>query len=362
MTRIKRWLVVSALVVLALAVGGFLFAWSGIYNVAASRGHWPAVKWMLSFAMSNSVERRALFVDAPRLDDPDMIALGGEHFRTGCAPCHGGGGRIPSPIAQHMLPPPPDLTIVSRRWNDRELFWIVMHGIKYTGMPAWIAQTRDDEVWAVVAYLKTLDSRAATIEKTKVIPPDAKRDTALFAALTCGMCHGGPEGGPVSSLVPMLHGQSPEYLAASLRAYANGERNSGIMQPVAAELSRAEADSLANYYASLTLPPAASRVVSDVELISLGQTLALEGRPQDGIPACESCHGARALAAYPRLSGLTARYIASQLRLWREDRRSLLGASAIMAPIAQRLSDKQIEAVAAFYASDGDDRQGRASQ
>ena len=110
MTRIKKWLVRSALVVLALAGAGFLFAWSGLYNVAASRGHWPAVEWVLSFVMSNSVERRALFVEAPLLDDRDMIALGAGHYRTGCAPCHGGASRPPSPITLHMLPPPPDLT------------------------------------------------------------------------------------------------------------------------------------------------------------------------------------------------------------------------------------------------------------
>ena len=52
-----------------------------------------------------------------------------------------------------------------------------------------------------------------------------------------------------------------------------------------------------------------------------------------------------------RVSQVRARAISSaQLRLWREKRRVLVGASAIMAPIAERLSDEQIEAVAAFYA------------
>ena len=37
--------------------------------------------------------------------------------------------------------------------GPNELFWIVKHGIKYTGMPAWVALDRDDEVWAVVAFL-----------------------------------------------------------------------------------------------------------------------------------------------------------------------------------------------------------------
>src|SRR5690606_25016642 len=38
----------------------------------------------------------------------------------------------------------------------KALFWIVKHGLKYTAMPAWPAQQRDDEVWAVTAFLVRL--------------------------------------------------------------------------------------------------------------------------------------------------------------------------------------------------------------
>ena len=51
-----------------------------------------------------------------------------------------------SPIAMAILPPPPDLATDMRPWRDRELFWIIKNGIKYTGMPGWSAQERDDEV------------------------------------------------------------------------------------------------------------------------------------------------------------------------------------------------------------------------
>ena len=42
------------------------------------------------------------------------------------------------------------------RWNPEELLYLVKHGIKFTGMPAWTALQRDDEVWAVVAFLRAL--------------------------------------------------------------------------------------------------------------------------------------------------------------------------------------------------------------
>ena len=40
-------------------------------------------------------------------------------------------------------------------YTPGELFWIVKHGIKSTGMPAW-SDHSDDEIWATVAFLENL--------------------------------------------------------------------------------------------------------------------------------------------------------------------------------------------------------------
>ena len=40
-------------------------------------------------------------------------------------------------------------------YSDGELFWILKHGIKMAGMPAW-ADHSDDELWATVAFLRKL--------------------------------------------------------------------------------------------------------------------------------------------------------------------------------------------------------------
>ena len=55
-------------------------AWTGVYNVAASRGHWSIVEWFLAFGMRNSVATRALAITAPPLDDPDLVQLGAATF------------------------------------------------------------------------------------------------------------------------------------------------------------------------------------------------------------------------------------------------------------------------------------------
>jgi cytochrome c553 len=82
-----------------------------------------------------------------------------------------------------------------------------------------------------------------------------------------------------------------------------------------------------------------------------GEEIARRGVPAEGIPACVSCHepaGAR-YPAYPALRGQTADYIAQQLRLFRDGIRGGTAYAHIMATIARRLSDAQIDAVATYF-------------
>ena len=104
MPRLKTAIAWFAVGATALIAGAFLFAWSGLYSVAASRGHWAALDAILEFAMRSSVRTHALGIDVPDLDDPALVERGAGHFQGGCAPCHGAPGRVSSPIVHAMLP------------------------------------------------------------------------------------------------------------------------------------------------------------------------------------------------------------------------------------------------------------------
>lgn len=358
-----RWVVGMVLASLgALAAGALLLAWSGIYNIAASRGHSAIIEWFLAFGMRNSVELRARSIETPPLDRPDLYTLGAGHFYGGCAHCHGAPGTPISPIAQRMLPPPPDLSEATKQWEDKELFWIVKHGIKYTGMPAWVSQQRDDEVWAVVAFLKRLPSldaqryRELALGGLKIGQPSGReRATAegsSEAVSACARCHGAEGRRPASNLVPVLHGQPFEFLAAALLAFASGKRESGIMQPIAADMTPGAMQQVAQFYSRLA-PPAAqvTRAGGNATVIAKGRALAAEGLPSARIPPCLTCHGTDALAAYPRLAGQHAGYMTGRLRRWKNGLVSKTETEAIMAPIARLLSEQQIDEVSGYFAT-----------
>ena len=154
--------------------------WSGLYSVAASRGHWAVIEWFLTFAMRNSVKTHASAIEAPPLDNADLVTLGAGAFpqrlrllsrRAGHADQSDRAGACcrRRPISRRRC----------ATWRDRELFWIVKHGIKYTGMPAWAAQQRDDEVWALVAFLRRLPALdAQTLSRARARRPASRRRRA----------------------------------------------------------------------------------------------------------------------------------------------------------------------------------------
>jgi cytochrome c553 len=360
-SRTARRLGIAGLALLAVLAAALLTAWSGLYNISATKGHWPPIKWFLEFGMQNSVETHAMGIREPSGFDDDQVTLGAAHYHGACVACHGAPGIPIGATALRMLPPPPDLSSQVSGWRDRELFWIVKNGIKYTAMPGWVSQQRDDEVWAIVAFLKrypTLDAQAyrrLALGQLQ-IPAQGGAQVATAGAGAadgagaCARCHGSGTQGPSSKLVPTLHGQPKEFLVNALEQFASGVRPSGIMQPLAAELTSGAIAGVAAYYAALP-PPSGQITGSDAQVIARGRALAETGDQAAKLPACAGCHGAAALPAFPRLAGQNAPYVRMRLRLWKEGLSADSTTAAVMAPIARALTDAQIDDLSAYYAS-----------
>ncbi|MGI9343979.1 MAG: c-type cytochrome [Gammaproteobacteria bacterium] len=150
-------------------------------------------------------------------------------------------------------------------------------------------------------------------------------------SMPCLACHGA-EGISDHEIWPDLAGQHAEYLAKQLRDFRDGRRYDPWMSPMAIGLDDRDIDDLSVYFSQLA-----------------GMT----GGPQSAPPeamTCVACHSERAGAAsplWPSLAGQNDRYIAKQLMDFRAGRRT----DPVMAPLAQPLSDADIAAVAAHYAS-----------
>ncbi len=266
-----------------------------------------------------------------------------------------------------MTPQPPSLPSVLSEYEDAEVFYIVKHGIKFTGMPAWPAQARDDEVWAMVAFLRALPRldagsyerlvRGGTGASGEVEPlPEMAGPRTVPRAIgsSCARCHGADGAERGEGAFPKLAGQSPEYLSLSLEAYARAGRHSGVMEPHAAGLSVEEMRELALYYASLPKPPPPTPSQEMLLAIQRGEVIARRGIPTRRVPSCVSCHGpgdAPRNPVYPDLTGQYADYLVLQLELFRKQQRGGTAYAHLMHTVAANLTPEQMRDVALYYAS-----------
>lgn len=350
-----RALAVAVPLVVLLVLGG---AATGLVTITASSGHWAITEWFLHFAMRRSVVTHALLIEPPAggLDDPALILQGAGHYERGCRSCHGAPGDRMPPVPAAMTPHPPALTPRVNHWRPRELFYIVRHGVKMTGMPAWPGDGRDDEVWAVVAFLRQLPDMEADRYRELALGVgtpalDNSASAPEIVVHACARCHG-VDGLGRGAVFPPLAGQRLGYLRRALDAYAASQRHSGIMEPIAAHLNADEREQAAQYYAALAPPPAQPGV--DQQAVARGRRLAQEGNPRRHVPACAECHlpnGSRINDAYPLLAGQSARYLAQQLRLMQARRRGGSEYLHLMHEFVDDLDEQNITDVAAFFAT-----------
>ncbi|WP_431470183.1 c-type cytochrome [Sphingosinithalassobacter sp. LHW66-3] len=144
---------VGALVALILI--GLFVVLTGSYNVAATERHTTVGEWALDTNFRNSVQGHGSDITAPELT-PAMVAAGAGEYKAMCAHCHGGIGEGRAEWAQGMRPKPPALAGAADEWSASEVFWLVKHGARMTGMPAF-GDTHDDRaIWNIAAFVKQM--------------------------------------------------------------------------------------------------------------------------------------------------------------------------------------------------------------
>lgn len=171
--------------------------------------------------------------------------------------------------------------------------------------------------------------------------------------IACVQCHGMDGEGDLSGAIPRLDLQNPWYLYKSLHDYASGIRYNNIMTPVAQQLDDRAMQRVAAYYASLPALPIEARQPEDLSLLQRGGAISAVGVPERGVAACQNCHGEAGRGRppiYPVLAGQYAPYLQLQLQRWQQ---GIRGGDPlnVMRQIALQMSDEEIRAVSAYFAS-----------
>ena len=144
---------------IALCIGIALVGlaiYSGAYNVAADDPHSRLIYWLTSTVRDRSIAARASNITIPLdLSNPKRISAGAAEYDEMCSGCHLAPGLEKTEISKGLYPSAPELSSGSSL-TLAEQFWVLKHGIKMTGMPAWGPTHDDDLLWDIVAFVQKL--------------------------------------------------------------------------------------------------------------------------------------------------------------------------------------------------------------
>ncbi len=191
----------------------------------------------------------------------------------------------------------------------------------------------------------TGSSAEAADLKENISHGDAEAGKA--ASAVCAGCHGADGVAAIKSY-PNLAGQGAAYLVKQLMEFKSGARENAIMAGMVAALDQTAMENLAAYYAGL---PTAEGISASTEDLALGRDIFRGGIGAIGVPACMSCHApdgaGNDAAKFPALGGQNAEYLALALQNFRSGARAN-DPNKMMRLVAERLSDKEITALANF--------------
>jgi len=154
--RFLAGVVVGAVGVLA---AGLWFATTGRINVAATEhGGWnDRVDHWMNQVSNRSIEKHATPASNPFAGNPAAVAAGLRHYKENCLDCHGARDVNTAEFAKGLNPGPPMLDMDEpQKMSDGQLFWVISHGIRATGMPAFSPTHRPEEIWQMVSFVRHL--------------------------------------------------------------------------------------------------------------------------------------------------------------------------------------------------------------
>lgn len=112
--------------------------------------------------MDANVERHAPKVSSPVQPTDENLVAGASIYLKRCALCHGAPSTPESPLTKTLYPPPPQFLTDAPDMEENENYYIIVHGVRWTGMPGWKNVLSDHDIWTVVTFLSHMNNLPPT--------------------------------------------------------------------------------------------------------------------------------------------------------------------------------------------------------
>ena len=160
----KKILLGAVLTSTLLLLSGLVVTMLGLMPVSADGAHSRLEARIMPTVLHASIVRHASGETNPVVLNQDNLKAGVDTYKAMCARCHSTPEGKASIYGQSFYPPAPQLPKGMAPYTDSQLFWVIKHGIRNTGMPAWGGMLSDEEIWQIASLLKNSHDLPPSVE------------------------------------------------------------------------------------------------------------------------------------------------------------------------------------------------------
>ena len=108
-------------------------------------------------ALDASVDRHAPEIKNPVDAGDANLVSGMQIYQLNCASCHGDVNHHQGMFADAFYPRAPQFLEDAPDMPENQNFYIIQHGVRLSGMPAWAQLLSEQKMWQVTTFLSHMD-------------------------------------------------------------------------------------------------------------------------------------------------------------------------------------------------------------
>lgn len=147
----------AAVVAIAALLAAFLYVRFGFVDPRADIAMNHFERDMAMPSLDASVDRRAPEIKNPIPPDNANLMGGMKIYQTNCSSCHGDIHRPHGIFADSLYPRAPQFVEDAPDMPENQNFYIIQHGVRLSGMPAWKQTLSEQQMWQVTTFLSHMD-------------------------------------------------------------------------------------------------------------------------------------------------------------------------------------------------------------
>jgi thiosulfate dehydrogenase len=108
-------------------------------------------------ALDASVDRRVPEVKNPILPTDENLIAGMKLYQANCSTCHGDVQQPDGMFADALYPRSPLFLKDAPDMAENQNLYIIQHGVRHSGMPAWDKILTQEQMWRLTTFLSHMD-------------------------------------------------------------------------------------------------------------------------------------------------------------------------------------------------------------